>query len=154
METKCWYCFCSFNVSSFNVRSQEAQGKGLIKIQREKKTIIKLHLVQGCQFWHFWCDKTAGQEVNQTQITHPPPPTSQTTPNSTCSIVSFTRWNVCEKSSPEDVFSEFFPHLKLSYSSGIHQRAFPRWESCVHLGGWHNRWNYLWLLIGIFLFYS
>lgn len=34
---------------------------------------------------------TAGQEVNQTQITHPPPPTSQTAPNSTCSIVSFTR---------------------------------------------------------------
>lgn len=100
METKCWYCFCSFNVSSFNVRSQEAQGKGLIKIQREKKTIIKLHLVQGCQFWHFWCDKTAGQEVNQTQITHPPPPTSQTTPNSICSIVSFARWNVCKKIQP------------------------------------------------------
>lgn len=74
--------------------------KVLLKFKGRKKTIIKLHLVQGCQFWHFWCDKTAGQEVNQTQITHPPPPTSQTTPNSTCSIVSFTRWNVCKKIQP------------------------------------------------------
>lgn len=64
METKCWYCFCSFNVSSFNVRSQEAQGKGLIKIQREKKNNNKASLGAGLPILTLlmWQDRWSGGE--------------------------------------------------------------------------------------------